>query len=39
MLEKQEKITFLAQREGYKTYSSYATLVDTELRFPVERSE
>jgi len=37
--EKQAQIKFMAQKEGYKSYSNYATLGNTDLRFPMERSK
>ena len=37
--EKQARIKFTAQKEGYKTYSNYATLGNTDLSFPMEKSE
>jgi hypothetical protein len=37
--EKQAQIKFTAQKEGYKTYSNYATLGNTDLRFPMEKGE
>lgn len=37
--EKQAQIKFTAQKEGYKTYSNYATLGNTDLRFPMEKDK
>jgi hypothetical protein len=39
MKEKQAQIKFTAQKDGYKTYSNYATLGNTDLRFPMEKSK
>lgn len=37
--QKQASIKFTAQKDGYKSYSNYATLGNTDLRFPLEKSE
>jgi len=37
--QRQASIKFTAQRNGYKSYSNYATLGNTDLRFPMEKSE
>lgn len=34
---RQKNIKFTAQKEGYKTYSNYATLGNTDLRFALEK--
>lgn len=34
--QKQASIKFTAQKNGYKSYSNYATLGNTDLRFPME---
>ena len=36
---KQLNVKFTAQKEGYKTYSNYATLGNTDLRFAMEKNE
>lgn len=36
---KQVSIKFTAQKEGYKSYTNYATLGNTDLRFPMEKGE
>jgi hypothetical protein len=37
--EKQARIKFTAQKNGYKTYSNYATLGNQDLRFPMEKGD
>jgi len=37
--EKQARIKFAAQKNGYKSYTNYATLGNTDLRFPMEKGE
>jgi hypothetical protein len=37
--QKQASIKFTAQKERYKSYSNYATLGNTDLRFAMEKSE
>lgn len=36
---KQASIKFTAQKHGYKSYTNYATLGNTDLRFPMEKGE
>ena len=36
---KQASIKFTAQKSGYKSYTNYATLGNTDLRFPMEKGE
>ncbi len=37
--QRQASIKFTAQKSGYKSYSNYATLGNTDLRFPMEKGE
>lgn len=37
--QKQARVNFTAQKHGYKSYSHSANLGNTELRFPMEKSE
>ncbi|MDH4084609.1 MAG: TIR domain-containing protein [Nitrospira sp.] len=37
--QKQAQVKFTAQKNGYKTYSNYANLGNTYLRFPMEKGE
>lgn len=37
--QRQASIKFTAQKGGYKSYSNYATLGNTDLRFPMEKGE
>jgi TIR domain len=37
--ERQARIKFTAQKNGYKSYTNYATLGNTDLRFPMEKGE
>jgi hypothetical protein len=37
--QKEASIKFTAQKDGYKSYSNYATLGNTDLRFPLEKNQ
>jgi len=37
--QKEASTKFMAQKNGYKSYSNYATLGNTDLRFPQEKNE
>lgn len=37
--QRQASIKFTAQKSGYKSYSNYATLGNTDLRFPMEKGK
>lgn len=36
---RQASIKFMAQKNGYKSYTNYATLGNTDLRFPMEKGD
>lgn len=39
MSQKQAQVKFTAQKNGYKSYSNYANLGNTDLRFPLEKGK